>query len=73
MNGAKTLVLTSYGRELGQDFLVGVRGNFVSGSVQWAGRKPETLKLMQRGWFVEFNLKGIGRQGVIEIKGGSGR
>jgi hypothetical protein len=68
-NGGKRLVLLSYGQGMNRDFLVGVRGSWTRGTLCQPGVPDQPLELMQRGWFVETNLKAAGRVAIVELEG----
>lgn len=67
--GDKTLVLISYGGWREREFLAGVRGDYASASfLTPAAKTEEPVALMKRTGRVEFNVKGIGRLGIVILR-----
>jgi hypothetical protein len=67
--GERILIFTSYGGWRERDFLAGVRGDYASASLLTPGAaSAEPIVLMKRTGRVEFNVKGMGRLGVVILR-----
>jgi hypothetical protein len=66
--GKLVLILTGYGSPVNQDFLVGVRGEFTSATIEEPGSGVKPVTLMKHQERVELNLKGLRRLGIIVLE-----